>query len=601
MASRLTAATLLTPAVSSLALLVAFSAPLVADGYTIDLLTQACLYAVLAISLDLVWGYAGILDLGHSMWFGTGALIVGVLTTTVSPTGLVTAASGGPGTYILAIIAGTLTAGVMATVVCWFASGTGSGSSPFYLSIVTLALATALQTAYTQFPAITGGENGLFGFAFLPLTGHPAYYLAVVVLSLVLAGALLVVRSDFGLLMRAIRDHEQRARYLGYDTRAAKVLIFGAGAALAGFVGALFGAIFGFVSAPLFGFLFSTEILVWVALGGRATIIGPAVGAIVLGVVGARLNERWPFQWPLLMGTLFVSVVVAAPAGILPPIARLLERVRGGSKKRHERTLRTSSEPRERSTADSAIVTLQSIRFSYGALQVLRGIDLSIRRGELICIVGPNGAGKSTLINLLTDGRLGHAGDVNLALESRPAHRGAAPHHLVRAGLGRKFQTPALFPTLSLAETLILAGQRGRFPRPWRQTTAVGVAPAVQRICEAAGLMNHVNRPAAELAHGLKQGLELAIAVAGGPELLLLDEPTAGLVAAERELIGHILTDLVRNVGVTVVLIEHDLDFVLRIADRIAVLDDGRIVEVGTPAVVAQSAAVRQAYLGAKH
>jgi branched-chain amino acid transport system permease protein len=423
----------------------------------------------------------------------------------------------------------------------------------------------------------------------------------VTVLAGVLAGAIVVVRSDFGLLMRAVRDHELRARYLGYDVRATKVLIFACGAALAGFAGALFGTMFGFVSAPLFGFLFSTEILIWVALGGRATIVGPAMGAILLGVLGPRLNERWPFQWPLLMGALFVGVVVFAPAGLLSPIVQFIGRLRGSTGEESGRRLQTApaSDRRVPPAGDVPAIALRGVRFAYGALEVLRNIDLSIRRGELLCIVGPNGAGKSTLLNLLTDGRLGHTGDVQLMVAGNPRHHGASPHRLVRAGLGRKFQTPALFPTLSLAETLILATRRGRWPSPWRRTTAVAVPDAVVRICDAAGLTDHVNRPAGDLAHGLKQGLELATAVAARPEVLLLDEPTAGLVAGERELIGGVLTQLVREVGITVILIEHDLDFVLRIADRIAVLDDGRIVECGAPEDVAQSAAVRGAYLGA--
>jgi branched-chain amino acid transport system permease protein len=582
-------------------------APFVVNAYVTDLLAQACVYAVLAISLDLVWGYAGILDLGHAMWFGTGALVVGIMTTTVSPTGLVMASSGGPGTYLVAILAGTVAAGVMGAIVTWFASGS-DGTSPFYLSIVTLALATALQTAYTQFPAVTGGENGLFGFAYVPLAGLPAYYLAVAVLALALAGAIVVVRSDFGLLMRAVRDHEGRVRYLGYDVRATKVVIFGSSAALAGFAGAIFGTLFGFVSAPLFGFAFSTEILIWVAVGGRATIVGPVLGAIVLSVVGSRLNERWPLQWPLLMGSLFVTVVVAAPAGILPPITSMFRRRRSGAGETRALTASPAVGRRARPDGRTAIATLHQIRFNYGALQVLRGIDLTIQRGELLCIVGPNGAGKSTLLNLLTDGRRGYDGRIDLSLargrsQTRPDaepvhHAGVPPHALVRAGLGRKFQTPALFPTLSLAETLIVAIGRGRWPAPWRRTMEVAVPAAVLRITDAAGLASHVNRPAGELAHGLKQGAELAVAVAARPELLLLDEPTAGLVANERETIGQILTHLVRDAGVTIVLIEHDLDFVLRLADRIAVLDDGRIVECGDPAAVAGSSAVRDAYLG---
>jgi ABC-type branched-subunit amino acid transport system ATPase component len=321
------------------------------------------------------------------------------------------------------------------------------------------------------------------------------------------------------------------------------------------------------------------------------------MGAFILSVVGSRLNERWPLQWPLLMGALFVIVVVIAPAGILPPLATLFNRRR--VRPDEGRTLKTSRTDRDLDVRKgSAIAAMRQIRFGYGALQVLRGIDLTIHRGELLCIVGPNGAGKSTLLNLLTDGRLGYEGDIDLSLGRRVRHKGLAPHQLVRAGFGRKFQTPALFSTLSLAETLIVAMGRGQWPAPWRRTMDIPVPRAVLRIADAAGLMTHINRPAGELAHGLKQGAELAIAVAARPELLLLDEPTAGLVSAERETIGQILTHLVREADLTIVLIEHDLDFVLRLADRIAVLDDGQIVECGEPNVVAHSAAVRHAYLG---
>jgi branched-chain amino acid transport system permease protein len=193
---------------------------------------------------------------------------------------------------------------------------------------------------------------------------------------------------------------------------------------------------------------------------------------------------------------------------------------------------------------------------------------------------------------------MGHTGVIELNLSQSIKQKGAAPFRLVRAGLGRKFQTPALFPALSAVETMILATRRGKLPSCIRRTKDIAVPASVQRLFDVAGLQPHLHRPARELAHGLKQGLDLATAIAAKPDVLLLDEPTAGLTANEREKIGEVIQHLVRDAGVTVILIEHDLDFVLRLADRVAVLHDGRVIECGSPDIVSHSQVVREAYVG---
>jgi branched-chain amino acid transport system permease protein len=583
-----------------IAIAAVIGAPFLNDQFIVYLLTQAFLYAVLAISLDLIWGYTGILNLGHSLWFGIGALAVGMMTTTVSESGMVTSIHGGFFTYLAAIFIGIILSALVAALVAWYSFST-RGSSHFYVAIVSLALAAAVQIAYLQFPALTGGENGLFGFALPGVSSLAWYFVTAIVLAGVIASALIFVRSDFGLLLIAIRDQERRASYLGYDVNFVKILIFALGAALAAFAGGLYATIFGLVSAPLFGFLFATEILVWVAIGGRGTIIGPALGAIVINLIGPQLNQRFPFQWQLLLGTLFVAVVVLLPEGIIAPLGKLLRRASDstGSVSDLHLVKASAAEAQVAHVPRTVpILNFRDVHFAYGALQVLRGIHLEVRQGELLCIVGPNGAGKSTLLNILTDGRMGHTGSIDLKLSSDTAQKGAAPFRLVRAGLGRKFQTPALFPALTAAETMILATRRGKLPSCWRRTKEIVVPPSVSRLFEVAGLQQHLHRPARELAHGLKQGLDLATAIANKPDVLLLDEPTAGLTTNERAKIGEVILHLVRDAGVTVILIEHDLDFVLRIADRIAVLHDGRVIECSTPEVVAQSPIVREAYLG---
>ncbi|NOT59674.1 MAG: ATP-binding cassette domain-containing protein, partial [Acidobacteria bacterium] len=515
-----------------------------------------------------------------------------MMTTTVSESGMVTSVNGGWLTYLAAIFIGVLVSAAVAALVAWYSFST-RGSSHFYIAIVSLALSAAVQTAYIQFPPITGGENGLFGFALPNVSQTAWYYVAAIVLAAVIACALVFVRSDFGLLLIAIRDQERRASYLGYDVNLVKILVFALGAALAAFAGGLYAMIFGLVSAPLFGFLFATEILVWVAIGGRGTIIGPALGAIAINLIGPQLNQQFPFQWQLLLGALFVAVVVLLPEGIIAPLGRVLRRVFGGSEGSVSNLSIQSAPNAEAQVAHAPLtanaLTFRNVEFAYGALKVLRGIDLEIHQGELLCIVGPNGAGKSTLLNILTDGRMGHTGEIDLTLTQSVKQKGAAPFRLVRAGLGRKFQTPALFPALTAAETMILATRRGKLPSIRSRSQSVEVPVSVLRLFDVAGLQEHLHRPARELAHGVKQGLDLATAIANKPEVLLLDEPTAGLTTAEREKIGEVIQHLVRDAGVTVILIEHDLDFVLRIADRIAVLHDGRVIECGPPDTVAQS------------
>src|SRR6185312_9595817 len=254
--------------------------PFLGNEYRTQLWTQAFTFAIAAVSLDLVWGYTGIPDLGHSVWFGIGALTVGLMTTTVSDTGLVLESGGTAGTYIFAIALGTVIAAIAGAVVAWYAFPS-RGANPFYIGIVGLALSTAIQPLYTQLPGVTGGENGLFGFAYGGLGTIGWYYVCGACFVAVLVGSLILVRSDFGLLIAAIRDNERRVRYLGNDVERTKIAVFA---------------------------------------------IGAAVGAIALSLVGSELNRSFPAQWNLALGALFVAVVVFIPDGIAAPWAKWLRR-----------------------------------------------------------------------------------------------------------------------------------------------------------------------------------------------------------------------------------------------------------------------------------
>jgi branched-chain amino acid transport system permease protein len=594
MASRLTGRTSLIGAVVAVAAFAVFGA--VGGDYDTGLLTTAFVYGIAAVSLDLVWGYVGAPDLGHALWFGIGALTVGAMTTTTDSTGLVTAVQGGALRYAVAIVLGMVIAAALAGVVGRF-SFSAKGSA-FYIAVVTLALTTAATTLYSQFPTVTGGENGLFGFNPIAVDARTWYFVALIALTGVTAGAVLLVRSDVGLLLRAVRDNETRTRYLGYNVENVKTVTFMGGAALAAFAGGLMALITGLVSADLFSFVFATQMLVWVAVGGRGTIIGPVIGAIGLQLAGARLSADLPTQWSLFQGLLFVAVVVFIPDGILPPLSHLAGRLlRRGGVPGDQRTVVTDPAPPPARPTTSPVIAVSGLRFGYGSLRVLRGVDLEVNRGELLCIVGPNGAGKSTLVSVLADGNLPAEGVIRYELGTHTSHRRRPAYRIARYGVSRKFQAPQLFATLSAAETILLARRGGRLPSFWRRTREIPVSPAVLDVLDATGLTGRDNEKGTALAHGLKQGLEIAAAVASRPQVLLLDEPTAGLTHNERAVVGKVLQRLVQG-GMTIILIEHDLDFVNEIADRVVVLHEGRIIEDGSPADVSRSDVVRDAYLG---
>jgi branched-chain amino acid transport system permease protein len=582
--------------------LVAFAAFVVVgvqvDLYTSGLLAQAFVFAIAAISLDLVWGYCGVLDLGHAVWFGIGVLSVALFRVHLGQYSIVLLYTDHVGLrYLAGAVVGLAAAAVVAAILGKFSFDRRSANH-FLPAIITLGVSSAASIVYVQVKQ-AGGEGGLYGFGATWTDAHGWYWICGIAMALVLAVAYVFVRSDFGVLVRAVRDNAVRARYLGFDVERVQLAVFVLSATLAASAGVLYGFMIGIVSSSSFGFLLSTQMVIWVALGGRGTIIGPAVGAVALSLLSSKLNESFTNQWSLIEGLFFVVVVVLLPHGLLPLVARPLRWISGDRLSTHSVAARhyEIAEGPAVEEATPVLAQLDGVHFGYGALKVLRGLSLDFRAGEVLSIIGPNGAGKSTMVGVMTDGGSAIEGVVNYPFAGSGVWRGAPPHRLAQYGVVRKFQIPSLFPTLTVAETLLLASLRGRFPSVWRRTRAVPVSVAAARILEAGGLIDRAETVSSELAHGLKQTLEIAAAVNSGARLLIMDEPTAGVTEDERRSIGAALRELAEG-GVGVVLIEHDIDFVQAVSHRVAILHNGVVVETGPPDTVAQSAVVREAYLG---
>jgi branched-chain amino acid transport system permease protein len=363
-------------------------------------------------------------------------------------------------------------------------------------------------------------------------------------------------------------------------------------AALAGFGYASFS---GVVAPELAGFVFGTEVIIWVALGGRGTVIGPVLGAIAIDWSSAYLSGNLPYVWKLFLGIAFVLVIVLLPQGLLPSVFKGFRRfLPAGVSSRALKLIEADPKPVDLD-AQSLVVELKNVSKNFGSLKVLADINFSARAGELVSLIGPNGAGKTTLMRGMSDGEERASGLV--CIQGHEIKR-IAPHQCVQLGLGRKFQTATVFDTLTVGECLRIARTRIDPPSFWRRRAELSLPPYVLEVLSATELDQKLDIVTSSLSHGEKQALELAMVLALEPRVVLLDEPTAGLSMPERSLIGKILVDLTSRFGLCLLLVEHDLDFVREISTRIVVLHQGRLVLEGTVAEVVDSELIKTIYSG---
>jgi branched-chain amino acid transport system permease protein len=323
--------------------------------------------------------------------------------------------------------------------------------------------------------------------------------------------------------------------------------------------------------------------------------VGPAIGAIAINLGQQELSGLSLEYWQLALGVLLVLVVVFAPDGLYPLLLRGLRRLEPPSRG----VLRASAAEGVGATGagDGSALATRGLSKRFGSLEALADVDMEVGTGEVVCLIGPNGAGKSTFVDVIT-GRTPHSsGRVQAHGHSLD---GARPEQVVARGVARTFQAGTVFESLTVFDNLALAARGGRLKMRDAivRTRRLSLPPHVMDLLASGGLAGALAVRAGDLSHGEKKWLELCMVLAQEPGLVLLDEPTAGLVEAERRSIGGVLRELVRRRRVSFVLIEHDLDFVRDVADRVLVLDYGRVVAQGEVNEVAGSPLVRQIYLG---
>ena len=575
------------PALVAAGLVVA--GPWILDIYTLNILVRAFFVAIAALTVDVLWGFSGTLTFGQSAFFGLGAYALAIGFTQFGF---------GSWQVLLALGAAVGIAAAVAGFVGWLSFY--PGSTPLYASVVSLVLPIVLVQLLYSGGTFTGSSSGLVGFESFDLSLEGWFRLAGGAVIATLIVAWIALASDAGRVLGAMRDNDERCTYLGIDTARVRIgltVVAGVVAALAGFgyVG------FSGVAAPEnAGFVFGTQLVVMVALGGRGSLVGAVVGALVIEVASAYLASSLPFVWELIVGVAFVVVIVVLPGGLfgsLREAGSVVHRrfVSAPARASSPVTLATLERAAAAPDRNDVVVQADGVSKRFGSLSVLSGVSFSARQGELVSIVGPNGAGKTTLIRCLADGRERSEGAVRIAGHS--IHR-LAPDRIVGLGLGRKFQAASVFETLNVADCLRIARVRSERPSFVGASSVLALPAAARAVVESSGLAERLGEEARFLSHGLKQALELAMVLALEPQVLLLDEPTAGLTRAERQGFAGVLTGLVARERLCVLIIEHDLDFVRQISSRIILLHQGRVALDGSVADVVDDPLIREIYTG---
>ncbi len=575
------------PLIFATGALIAFMLPL--EGpYAIRLLTQVAIYALLGIGYQFVFGLAGAFSLAQGAFFGIGAYVAALSSLQWDWTGSLTLPA--------AILVAVLFAALVAIPVLRLTT--------HYFALATLGISQVLLVLAIGWVELTGGSNGLAGIRPLVVwnarldgwEGMVAVWLLVAAAGLALYQ---VRRSLLGLAFDVARTDPYAAIAAGVSGERLRFWAFLASAGLAGLAGALQVHSIGVVSPEVLDFDIMIRCLVICVVGGVARTAGAVVGAFLV-VLAPELFQVFEGYRLLAFGALLLAAILFFPEGIIGAAERLRDRWLGAA--RFVRVLPALRAPgRSLLATTRPVLALERVSKRFGGVVALDSVTLKVARGEIFGLIGPNGSGKTTLVNAVTglvetdEGRILVSGE---DVTRRP------PAGIAALGVARTFQTVHLHPEMSALDNVAVArigdlpgglfGTLAALGMERRQRRARGEAVA---ILDALGLGADAFRPAGTLAPGAQRRLELARALARNPEMILLDEPAAGLSEPEQAYLSERLR-VFKTRGLALVIVDHNLGFLLGLADRVACLDQGRLVAIGTPDQVRNDPAVIAAYIG---
>jgi len=564
-----------------------------AIGLTATTATMVVILCIATLGLNVLMGYTGLISFGHAAWFGMGGYAAALLQKNFLPDQL-----------ILPVIGSMIIIAAMSAIVGWFILRRRG----VYFALLTLAFTALVYTVSYRWTALTGGEDGLGGFTRgfigpIDLANNFTYYAVVAVIGFgVLYALLRLVHSPFGTVLVAIRENQLRAEFQGYDVQRYKLIAFVISATVTGLAGALSGFLHYIVTAESTSIEFSGELMAMVVIGGmHAHILGPGVG-VLFYILFRELFSITTSNWMFWFGLIFIAFVMYLPGGIVGIGEKIWRRFRPLPEESAAMSRRKIyeglelPEPLRPQPAAGDVLVVDKVSISFGGIKAVQEASLSVKSGQIHVLIGPNGAGKTTLFNLISGLYTPATGRVQLLGRDIA---GLPPQEICHAGLSRSFQITSLFNNLTIEENLRLAFQAkdSRRYAVWRDARSLQyVNRETAELIRFLGLEGIENVKCSDLSYGGQRLVDLGIALASKPRVILLDEPLAGLAQAERERVVRLITTMSRYVPVLIV--EHDIDRVLSFGHEVTVMNEGNVLVHGSPEVVRNNRKVQEIYTG---
>ncbi len=613
--------------VIAIALALAIAAPWILPNYYLHVLITAGLFVMLSSGLNLIHGYVGRLSLGHTAFYGLGG-------------------------YTAALLASKLGLGLLFTIPAAVAVCIAAGLALGHITLrfrgaqfvlVTLAFAAILQLFANNLVDITGGPMGLSGvvspvlhqgWGDFHLFGSKASFywltLALAIVSVYVVWR--VVNSPVGAAMVAIREDEFLAQAVGINEYRYSMLAFVLGAAIAGIAGAVYAHYVSFVSPEIFGFHIMIMILVMVIIGSVGTVTGPVIGSLLVVILLEVLRLHESLREPIF-GAVLVGAILLFPQGLVlligkrlgcdhraghPVVAAATADWTAATSTIADNSIKTaapvaglnevrlaalpSARSRTGATPAGPLLRVKDLSVRFGGLVAVDNVSFEVQRGQIVSLIGPNGAGKTTTLNLLTSFIARSSGYI--VFDGAELPRQMLPSQIAGMGIIRTFQTTRGLQSMTIGDAVMTGFHRtlnmnwGRIARAaFLGLPDMGLEARAAACLRQVGLARDVGELTANLSYGEQRLLEVAIALAAEPELLVLDEPVAGMNPEETARMIALIKRL-RNSGITILLVEHDMKMVMSLSDHIVVLDHGKLIAEGEPVAIQKNPSVIEAYLG---
>ena len=584
-------------------LVVAIVAPPHLPPFLLTVVMLSLVYSILAMSLDILMGYTGMESLGQAAFFGIGAYTVGIITTRHGM-------HSWPVAIVLAMVFGTIGAAIAGLMAVRLGG--------LFFLVMTLAFAQVLWGISESWDTLTGGYLGITGIPrpYRSLGSDVHFFYVVLAVFLLMSFLMLrLVRSPFGLSLRGVRDSESRMRTSGFNVWLHRYTIFVISGAFATVGGILYAFAIQFASPDVVSITTSFNAMLMVIIGGAGTLLGPVLGATGVVFLQNYISGYIP-HWIILLGFIYIATVLFARKGLVgsarqwwaawlrwrrrwvpePEPAVDAERTSWNAMAISSRARADETEAIGESGSEGVALQLDAVSRSFGMIRAVENVSFEVHIGARMAILGPNGAGKTTLFNLISGVYKPSSGDIRLFGKSVAR---VPSYARVRMGLARTYQVTNLYPTLTVLDNMRL-GLLGTKPTRYAMHSSVvrdtRLTERSKELLDVVGLWGLRDVEVRHLSYGHQRQIEIVMALASDPKVLLLDEPAAGLSIAETTPMIELIRSL--DPKLTLLIIEHDMDVAFEVATEVTVLHNGQLLARGSRDEIKANSTVRDVYLG---